>query len=223
MAKGSSIGYGSKWPMLNERPVFPVIISAASGTGKTTVVNQLVRRKPNRFHASVSSTTRAPRGKERQGVEYHFVTKEEFLRLIETGMLYEWAFVHGHYYGTPVAEVETGLKSGKVVLLDIDFQGGWQLISSLPGAVSVFLLPPSLAELERRLAGRGTEDAETMARRLRKAGEEIERGIATYDYLVINDRFEGCVDIVTSIIDAEQAKRWRLSVNLNSNNYRRRS
>jgi guanylate kinase len=199
--------------MLNERPVFPVIVSAASGTGKTTVVNELVRREPQRFHVSVSSTTRAPRGREQPGIEYNFVTKRSFQQLIERGMLCEWAIVHGHYYGTPVTEVETGLESGRVVLLDIDFQGGWQVISSVPGAVSIFLLPPSLTDLERRLAGRGTEDEETMERRLRKAGEEIQRGIATYDYLVINDRLEVCVERVRSIINAEQSRRWRLSRN----------
>lgn len=209
--------------MLNERPVFPVIISAASGTGKTTVVKELVRRDPHRFYVSVSSTTRAPRGSERPGVEYHFVKEGRFLQLIESGMLYEWAMVHGHYYGTPATEVETGLTSGRVVLLDIDFQGGWQVISSVPGAVSLFLIPPSLAELERRLASRGTEDPDAMAQRLRKAGEEIERGVATYDYLVVNDHFEDCVDLVTSIINAEQARRWRLSVNMALSNDRRRS
>jgi guanylate kinase len=197
--------------MLNERPVFPVVISAASGTGKTSVVNEMVRRAPHRFHVSISSTTRSPRGNERNGVEYHFVTEEAFLDLIERGMLYEWAIVHGHYYGTPAAEVQGGLKAGKVVLLDIDFQGGWQLISSVPGAVSLFLLPPSRAELKRRLAGRGTEDQKTLDRRLRNAGDEIERGLATYDYVVINDDFEDCVDTVTSIINAEQARRWRLN------------
>jgi guanylate kinase len=197
--------------MSNERPVFPVVISAASGTGKTSVVNEIVRRAPRRFHVSVSTTTRAPRGNERHGMEYRFVTEEAFFDLIERGMLYEWAMVHGHYYGTPVAEVQVGLKAGKIVLLDIDFQGGWQLISSVPGAVSLFLLPPSLVELKRRLSGRGTEDHEALDRRLQNAGEEIERGMATYDYVVVNDDFEDCVDVVTSIINAEQARRWRLN------------
>ncbi len=190
--------------------VFPLIVSAASGTGKTTVVKRIAELFPDRFQVSISATTRPSRGDEREGVDYHFVMGKEFQHLIAAGLLYEWASVHDHSYGTPVDEVERGLNLDRIVLLDIDIVGGWQILASVPGAVSVFLLPPTMEELSRRLRSRGTESSEAMARRLERAKEEIRRGIATYDYLVVNERLEDCVQMVLSIADAEQAKGWRV-------------
>jgi len=189
---------------------FPLIVSAGSGTGKTTVVKRIAELFPDRFQVSISATTRPSRGDEQEGVDYHFVMKNEFRRLIGSGLLYEWASVHGHSYGTPVEEVERGLNSGRIVLLDIDILGGWQIMASVPGAVSVFLLPPSMEELSRRLRLRGTENSKAMALRLERAKEEISRGTATYDYLVVNERLEDCVHMILSIAEAEQGKSWRV-------------
>ncbi|MCU0611153.1 MAG: guanylate kinase [Candidatus Eisenbacteria bacterium] len=195
--------------MSSPRP-FPVVISAPSGTGKTTVVSRLARQHPELFHVSVSATTRARRGNEVDGVHYHFVTQEEFTRLIDAGLLLEWALVFGRHYGTPRREIDGAASQGKITLLDIDVQGGTQVLASVPGAVSVFLLPPSMDDLRGRLEARRTEGAETIASRLREASREIEQGIAAYDYVVVNDDLDACVGTVWAIIQAERARTWRL-------------
>lgn len=196
--------------MLNSPAPFPVVISAASGTGKTTVVSRLMREHPDVFHVSVSATTRAPRCGEIDGVHYHFSTQADFLRLIEDGLLLEWARVYEQFYGTPRAEIQRGAERGKITLLDIDVQGGMQVMSSVPGSVAVFLLPPSTQHLAARLQARGTDTEDTRAARLREAAQEIEQGMAAYDYLVINDHLDQCVATVWAIITAERAKAWRV-------------
>lgn len=195
--------------MWSEPSLFPVVVSAASGTGKTTVVNKLAREFPELFVVSISVTTRPPRGDEVDGVHYHFVTHETFVGLIEAGQLLEWAKVYDHYYGTPLSEVEGAFARGKIPLLDIDVQGGMQIMAQVPGAVSVFLLPPSFEELRRRLHARGTDPEERVARRLECAPEEIRQGLSSYDYVVVNDDVEECVQTVVAIVRAERARSWR--------------
>lgn len=195
---------------MNEGVLFPVVLSAGSGTGKTTVAQEVQRANPERFCISVSATTRPPRGKERDAVDYHFFDEGQFLSMVESGGFLEWAVVHDHYYGTPRSEVEHGLSRGRIVLLDIDIQGGCEIMSTLSEAVSIFLLPPNKDELVHRLRSRGTEDEEKIKLRIENAQYEIERGMETYDYLVVNDVLEECVSTVTAIIKAEQMKRWRI-------------
>lgn len=196
--------------ILNKDIVFPVILSAGSGTGKTTIARALKETNPQRFHISISATTRPPRGREEDGVDYHFTDEARFMEMIGSGELLEWARVHGRLYGTPRSEIEHGLRDGKIVLLDIDIQGGIQIISSVPDVVSVFLLPPSMDELYRRLQLRKTEDMEQIERRMEVARSEIEQGVDTYDYIVINSEVEKSVEYMLAIIRAEQLKSWRI-------------
>lgn len=165
-----------------------LVLSAPSGTGKTTLARRLVAECGGLF--SISATTRAPRGAERPGVDYEFVDPREFQRRIDAGELLEWAEVHGNRYGTPrrfAAEADLG---GRLVVFDIDVQGGRQIKARHPEAAAVFVLPPSLGELERRLRGRGTDGPETIARRLAAAEAEIAAGLAGYDYALVNDDLE---------------------------------
>ena len=154
-------------PTITSRSGVLLVVCAPSGTGKTTLIQRLRDEFPN-FAYSISCTTRAPRGHETDGKDYHFLSVEEFLRRREAGFFAEWANVHGNYYGTPLAPVLETLKAGQDVLFDIDVQGAAQLHLSLPRGQYVFLLPPSLSELERRLRGRGTDDEASIARRLSK-------------------------------------------------------
>ncbi len=158
------------------------VISAPSGTGKTTVVHALLTSHPELVE-SISYTTRSPRRDERNGVDYHFVDEKTFRRLIDERFFAEWATVHGFYYGTPRKFIEEAIAVGKDVVLDIDVQGGMNLKKQFPHAVTIFLLPPSEAELTRRLTGRGTEAASQIEERLKNAHEEM-----TYQ-----DRYEHCV------------------------------
>ena len=159
-------------PTITSRSGVLLVVCAPSGTGKTTLIRRLRDEFPN-FAYSISCTTRAPRGHETDGKDYHFLSVEEFLRRRDAGFFAEWANVHGNYYGTPLAPVLETLKAGQDVLFDIDVQGAAQLHLSLPRGQYVFLLPPSLSELERRLRGRGTDDEASIARRLSNAASEI--------------------------------------------------
>lgn len=164
-----------------------LVLSAPSGTGKTTLARRLVDECGGTF--SVSATTRAPRGAERPGVDYEFVDAAEFQRRIEAGDLLEWAEVHGNRYGTP-GRFAGEAAAGRLVVFDIDVQGGRQIKRRHPEAAAVFVLPPSLEELERRLRGRGTDAPESIARRLAAAAAEIAAGLACYDYALVNDDLE---------------------------------
>jgi len=187
-------------------PGLLLILSAPSGAGKTTLARRVLAREPDaRF--SVSVTTRPPRGQERDGADYHFVSRQRFDELVAAGAFAEWAEVHGNRYGTLKATVEEALAAGRVALFDIDVQGGAQLQALWPErAVTVFVLPPSMAELERRLRGRQTESDETIARRLRAARQEIARGGARYDFLVVNDVLERAADEVAAVVAAARAR-----------------
>lgn len=171
-----------------QRSGIALVICAPSGTGKTTLIKRLVAEFP-RFSFSVSCTTRDMRAGERDGVDYTFISREEFKRRRDAGYFAEWAEVHGNFYGTPLAATQELLAEGRDVLFDIDVQGASQLRRTIPGARLIFILPPSREELERRLAGRGTEDAASLQRRLAAAGRELAQA-HWFNLWIINDNLE---------------------------------
>ena len=189
--------------MSDRRPIV-VVVSAPSGAGKTTVLVRALRELGG-IRFSVSHTTRAPRGAERDGVEYHFVDRAEFERLRDSGGLLEWAEVHGNLYGTGVAEIEKASAAGVDILLDVDVQGAEQVRRRIPEAVTVFILPPSYEVLEQRLRSRGQDDEATMRRRLAAAGQEIDR-FERYDYAIVNDYLDGAVEELKSIVRAARCR-----------------
>jgi len=185
-----------------------IVISAPSGTGKTTLCHMLLKEFP-KMEFSVSYTTRKPRPNEKDGVDYHFVTKEQFLKMVEEGDFLEWAEVYGNLYGTSKSQVLKALEEGKDVLLDIDPQGALQVKKNFPEAVLIFVLPPSLKELEKRLRKRGTDDEATIEKRLKVARKELQTALK-YDYLVVNDELNLAFNALKSIIIAEKHRTERL-------------
>jgi guanylate kinase len=184
-----------------------MVISSPSGAGKTTLARALGQNEKLEF--SVSYTTRAPRTGERDGVDYKFVTDEEFTEMIDRQEFAEWAVVHGKRYGTAVHTVNRALEDGKDYLFDIDYQGGAQIRQQWPAeSVLCFILPPSMAELERRLRRRATDSHEAIERRLAMARGELEH-FAEYDYLVVNDNFETALKELTSIYIAARCAQTR--------------
>ncbi len=181
------------------------VISAPSGAGKTTILRELFARVSN-LAFSVSHTTRPPRAGEKNGRDYHFVSREEFMAMREQGAFLEWAEVHGNLYGTSRKAVEEELGKGIDIFLDIDVQGARQ-IRAMTGSKAIFLFiaPPSWQELEKRLRGRGTDQEETIRLRLNNARKEMEDA-ALYDYLVINDRLEEATQMLTAVILAERCR-----------------
>ena len=177
---------------------FPLVLSAPSGAGKTTLAN-LLRRRNRDVAFSVSATTRPPRPREVDGESYHFVSRDEFLRMRDAGELIEWAEVHGNLYGTPLENVRRAQARGEHLLLDIDVQGARQIRRSLPEAVLVFVLPPSAATLVRRLGSRGTEAPEVVRRRLRNAAEEV-RAAPEFDYVVVNEVLQAAVGELEDVL-----------------------
>ncbi|MFH1019698.1 MAG: guanylate kinase [Pseudomonadota bacterium] len=181
------------------------IISAPSGAGKSTILKKLLTKVPN-LAFSVSHTTRAPRPGESNGREYHFVDRAAFEGMRTEQAFLEWAEVHGNLYGTSRAAIEAQQAKGIDVFLDIDVQGARQLRDcGHPGAIFLFIAPPSWAELERRLRGRGTDPEETVQLRLHNARREMEDA-GRYDYLVINDRLDEAVEVLRAVIIAERCK-----------------
>jgi len=189
------------------RPGMLLVLSAPSGAGKTTLAHRFRAAHADAVF-SVSATTRAPRGAERDGVDYHFVTPERFAELVAQGALAEWAEVHGKRYGTLRATVEEALRAGKIALFDIDVQGGEQLQRAFPqDAVTVLVVPPSLEELERRLRGRSTDSDEAIRRRLAAARDEVTRGLASYRYVLVNDALDAAQARLEAIAAHERAGR----------------
>jgi guanylate kinase len=184
------------------------ILSSPSGAGKTTLSRMLLARDAE-IRLSVSATTRPPRPGEVDGVHYHFVAEDEFDRMVEEDDFYEWAHVFGHRYGTPKGKIRAGLKEGQDFLFDIDWQGTQQLYQKdQQDVVRVFILPPSLDELHRRLQGRATDSAEVIAARMERARAEISHWDG-YDYVIINDDIDICFEKVRAILEAERKKRAR--------------
>lgn len=179
-----------------------MVLSGFSGAGKGTLVKQLIRKYDN-YALSVSMTTREPREGEREGVEYFFTTRERFEETIVQNGLVEYALYCGNYYGTPRAYVEEQLAAGKNVILEIEIQGALKIKKKFPESLLVFVTPPSAEELKRRLEGRGTEEPEVIARRLARASEESE-GIEAYDYIVVNDKLEECVEELHRLVEASR-------------------
>lgn len=186
---------------------FPVVLSAPSGSGKTTIAKRLLARRHDVGY-SVSCTTRTPRAGEANGVDYHFLSDAEFTARRDRGEFAEWAVVHGRLYGTLKSQVQRVLDQGRHVLMDIDVQGAAKFVQAYPRAVTVFLLPPSMDVLIARLADRQTEDDAALLTRLESARIEL-NDVDRYQYVVVNDDLENALARVSAIIDAEEVARGR--------------
>ena len=198
--------------MIRKNKGILIVLSGFSGSGKGTIMKELMRRYSEQYALSISATTRNPRPGEIDGVEYFFRTKEEFERMIERDELIEYAKYVENYYGTPKAYVEEQLAAGKDVILEIEIQGALKVKETFPDTVLMFVTPPSAEELKKRLVGRGTEEMSVIESRLSRAVEEAQ-GIEAYDYLVVNDDLDECVEEVHSIIRNEH---YRVTRNLSA-------
>ncbi len=181
-----------------------LVLSGFAGSGKGTIMKSIVE-KYDRYALSVSATTRNPRPGEEHGREYFFMDKGEFEELIKKDKLFECAQYVANYYGTPKEYVEEQRNAGKDVFLEIEIQGALQIKEAVPDAVLIFVMPPSVAELKKRLVGRGTETADVIERRMKRAGEEA-KGVDKYDYLLINDDIDACVEELHGIVLSEHRK-----------------
>ena len=184
-----------------------IVVSGFSGAGKGTIMKRLLEKYDN-YALSISATTREPREGETDGKEYFFRSTDEFEKMIAKDELIEYARYVENYYGTPRAYVEEQLKAGKDVILEIEIQGALKVKKKLPDTLLLFVTPPSAAELEKRLVGRGTETREVISSRMKRAKEEA-LGMDLYDYLVVNDDLETCVDEVHQIIQSEHSRSYR--------------
>ena len=191
------------------------VVSGFSGSGKGTIMKELLKNYKDQYALSISATTRKPRVGEGEGREYFFKTPEEFESMIENNQLIEYACYVGNYYGTPRAYVEEMLEKGKDVILEIEIQGALKVKEKFPDTLLLFISPPSAEVLKERLIGRGTEDMDTINKRLSRAFEES-LGVENYDYFVINDDLATCVKEVHSLIQNEKS---RASRNINYINH----
>ena len=178
------------------------VVAAPSGAGKTTLVRLLLEQE-SRVHLSISYTTRGPRPGEENGREYHFVDNVEFQAMIARHEFLEWAEVHGYFYGTSKKWIADQLAAGHDVLLEIDWQGAQQVRKLFPQAIGIFILPPSMEELTRRLTGRGTDSADVIARRLAAAQAEM-RHVGEFDYVIINDQLAQALEELRAVVRASR-------------------
>lgn len=182
-----------------------LVIAGPSGAGKSTLIQRFLKGRPEVLRC-LSVTTRAPRGQERDGVDYFFVSPEEFARRVAEGAFLEHATVFGrHSYGTPRSYVEENLRAGRSVIKDVDIQGARQIQATFPGALTVFVVPPTRAEVERRLRGRGTEDADSIVRRLAEADVELDAW-REFGHLIINDDLDQAAADLAAIFRADQLR-----------------
>lgn len=181
-----------------------IVISGPSGAGKGTICKALLEREDN-LYISVSATTRSPRAGEVDGVNYYFLTEEEFKKKVDNNEFLEWAEVHGNYYGTPKFNVEEMINEGKNIILEIDVQGALNVKKNCEDGVFIFILPPSMEELKRRIIARGSETPESLIKRFKTAYEEINY-ISKYNYAVVNDDLEEAVKKVQNILYAEECR-----------------
>jgi len=192
-----------------------LIISSPSGAGKTTLTRRVLQEF-SEFRFSVSHTTRRPRANEVDGQDYHFVDENAFRGIIDDNGFAEWAEVHGNLYGTSVTEIDLARTAGKSgVLFDVDYQGARQIKEKFPHAVGVFILPPSMEELRRRLDGRGSDDADSRRRRFDKAREEIGH-YPFFDYMIVNDDLQRALTELRGIVLAEGCRQWRVAARAES-------
>lgn len=185
-----------------------LIISAPSGAGKTTLCHKLLQRFPN-MQESISYTTRLPRVGEVNGVDYFFVSRDEFQRMVEADAFAEWAEVHGNLYGTALATIEEARKSGVDIVLDIDCQGARRLKEQIERCVYVFILPPSMEELRRRLEDRSSDTQDVIEGRIERAAAEIKEA-RWYDYIIINDKLDAAFEELSAIVLAHSRKTFRM-------------
>jgi len=188
------------------------VVVAPSGAGKTSLVAALLEQDRN-VRLSISFTTRAPRAGEQDGVNYHFVERAKFESMIAAGEFLEYADVYGNYYGTSRRWIESELSGDHDVLLEIDWQGARQVRALFPHMVGIFVLPPSLEELRRRLQGRGKDSAEAIERRMASAREEISH-VLEFEYIIVNERFEAALSDLVSIVRATRVSRAQQSIRL---------
>ncbi|HHT26202.1 MAG TPA: guanylate kinase [Firmicutes bacterium] len=187
-----------------KRRGFLVILSGPSSAGKNTLLSAIKGRVPGMLY-SISVTTRKPRPGERHGVDYFFLDDAEFTRLRDSGGLLEWAEYCGHYYGTPREFVEDSLAAGHIVITDIDIQGARQIRTAMPEAVAVFLMPPSLEELQKRIVARGTDSEAAIKERMKRAVDEM-KYVVDYDYWILNTDLDQAVTDLLAIITAERQR-----------------
>jgi guanylate kinase len=187
---------------------FPIVVSGPSGVGKTTLCHGLIEGD-SRLIFSISATTRPPRSMEEDGKDYFFISQEKFERMKADGEFAEWAFVHGQFYGTPRHWLDEQIGKGISVLLDIDVQGGVQIMEAYPECISIFVVPPSFEVLENRLRNRKSEGEDAVRQRLETAREEMEY-VSKYAYIVVNDTVEKAVSKMRSFVVAERWKRERV-------------
>ena len=189
---------------MNEKGIL-IVVSGFSGSGKGTLMKELLTRYPDTYALSISATTRSPREGEVDGREYFFVSKDEFEKMIAKGELIEYAKYVENYYGTPRDYAEKKLDEGKDVILEIEIQGALNVKKMFPDTLLLFVTPPSAEELKKRLVGRGTETMDVIESRMDRACEEAE-GMENYDYLIVNDSLDRCVEEMHSIIQGEHRR-----------------